>query len=128
VDVGTDDDQVSTNEMGDLRWINRTQLPIEIDADATAQPEWAGRVIRVTAAANITVDENAETGITFDVQRATPDAVGFLLDGADVFEPSFGDGTGVTAIAIDTVNGWASVYKPADGIIAVVGQIEDATP
>ena len=128
-DIGTEDEQVSTNARGDLRWVNRTQAPIVLDVagPAIAQPEWSGRVIRVEAEVEITVAEDAEDGLTFDVHSAPGGVVTFALDGADVFEPSFGSGAGVTLLAVDAF-GWASVFKPAAGIVSIVGQITDATP
>lgn len=128
-DIGTEDERVSTNALGDLRWIKRIQAPVVLDVagPAIAQPGWAGRVVRVEAAVEITVPEDAEDGLAFDVHSAPGATVTFALDGADVFEPSFGSGAGVTLLAVD-VYGWASVFKPGAGIVSIVGQITDATP
>lgn len=113
---------------GEIAAVLLTRVPIDISGVVNAELTWAGRVIRATAASTITVPDTFPEGFTFDVQSATAGIVDFALDGSDVFEPSFGDGTGVTAVAITEQNGWASVMKVDDGIIAIVGQIEDATP
>ena len=105
----------------------RTEVPLTITGNTTAPATWASRDVRATAAAVVKVPVDAPVGFTFNLQRGTEAVVGLELDGADVFQPSFGSGTGVTRVNITNQNGWVSVIKMADGIIAVVGQCEDGT-
>ena len=128
-DIGDGDHQIRLNEDNDDRFCLRTQPPVvlSVAGPVTALGTWAGRVVRAEAAVDITIPDDFAAGFAFDLHSAPGGTVTLLLDGADVFEPSFGSGAGVTVLAIDAF-GWASVFKPAAGIVSVVGQITDATP
>ena len=106
----------------------RTEVPIVVAANSNAATNWADRDIRATAGSLCKIPQSFPVGFTFNMQRATDAVAGLVLDGDDVFEPSFGSGDGVTQINITARNGWISVKKMADKKIAVVGQCVDGTP
>lgn len=101
--------------------------PIVVNKNTVAQMKWMNRTIRVTNAAYVKIPTTFPVGFSFKMQRATANAAGIVVDGDDVFEPSFGSGTGVTKINITNRNGWISVQKMAAGKIAVDGICEDGT-
>lgn len=101
--------------------------PIIINKNTVALLSWMNRTVRVVNTAYVKIPNSFPVGFTFDMQRATNNVVGLVLDVNDEFEPCFGSGIGVNKIHISNRNGFISIKKMAAGKIAVDGICEAGT-
>lgn len=97
------------------------ESPIEVTGALTLSEIHYGRDLIVTAAATITLPEDATEalpdGFFANVKRRTASVVGFAVEGTDVVE-SIGGGT-----AIANENGWVTAKKDESGVWSLIGDL-----
>ena len=121
VDGATADDGFDVIVTADDKRVKRREpeKPITISGNTTLTIAHHRRTLRVIAESVLTISSAVPVGWRCEVKRATPDQVAFAADGSDVLQSSVAGGN-----SISDEYGWAGLYKDADGIVSLIGQID----